>query len=164
MAKHTQIKNVFALSLVGLLLVVLPQTTLAETMSIQACQINDKKDSLRIFTVKSVQIGLNVYGPGINEQKLVHIIPNSTVCQVLHSYYRIIQKKVCCNSTDIWAINGVETVPGESFWVIKVNGNSQNYSSQSSLTEGDVLELVYMKKAQYVEHQYLSKWLSEEEK
>ena len=81
---------------------------------------------------------------------------------MLYGYYEVVNKKVCCNNTDIWSINGIETVPGESFWVIKVNGNSQNSSSQTQLFDGDSLEIVYMSKQDYESHLSLENWFEEE--
>lgn len=111
---------------------------------------------------KKVHITMIVRGPGISQEKFIGIVPGSTVSQVLDSHYKVHNSKVCASDQDIWAINGIPTIPGDSFWVIKVNGNTQNVSSQTALFESDVLELVYMTKEQYqAEHQYLQRWLSE---
>jgi len=109
----------------------------------------------------SVKISLSVKAPKLEEYKQIHIIPGSTVNQVLYGYYEVVNKKVCCNEHDIWSINGIETT-SDSFWVIKVNGNSQNYSSQSTLNEGDILELTYLSKEQYENHLALESWIEQE--
>lgn len=159
--KHLVIKNVFSLSLTVFLLGTLSEIGSTETKSVVP-YVTSQPSQIHQGEIKKVHITLSVRGPGIHQEKFIGITPGSTVSQVLDSNYDIHHSKVCASQNDIWSINGIPTVPGESFWVIKVNGNSQNVSSQTALFESDVLDLVYMTKLEYqAEHQYLERWLSE---
>jgi len=82
-----------------------------------------------------------------------------TVIEALGAVYTIEQGFVCYSPKDIVCINDVCGNLPDSYWKIKVNGNEQNYSSQSHLTEGDVLEVVYVQSGE-PSHVSLDQWLS----
>lgn len=90
----------------------------------------------------------------------------STVSQVLESAYVVKHGLVCCDSRDIWAINGLAVDPyQEKWWIIKVNGNSQNTSSQTKVYDGDTVELIYEEKTFYpATHVRLEDWISQVKK
>lgn len=81
-----------------------------------------------------------------------------TVSQALEAVYPVKHGFVCFSEKDIQCINGL-CGDGLSYWSIRVNGNQQNYSSQSHLTEGDVLEVVYVQSGE-PSHVSLDQWIS----
>lgn len=109
----------------------------------------------------AVKVRVEIKSKKFESYRTVSIVPGSTVGSVLAGISDVQLGKVCSSENDIWSINGIPTVKDESFWVIKVNGNSQNYSSQSRLFEGDVLELEYLTKKEYENHKFLEEWINE---
>lgn len=98
-------------------------------------------------------VGLLIQG----REWLLNLPPGATVNDALEAVANIKHGVVCCDSRDIQCINGLCQDPyHDAWWVIKVNGNSQNHSSHSRLSPGDVVELIYSKK---LEHQALQDWL-----
>jgi len=88
----------------------------------------------------------------------VRVPINSTISYALSSVAKVEHGVVCCDSRDIKSINGLANDPyHNSWWTIKVNGNSQNYSSHSRLSPGDVVELIYS--AGPISHRALKDWL-----
>lgn len=90
------------------------------------------------------------------------VIAGATVSQALETAYDVKHGLVCCDSRDIWAINGLAVDPyQEKWWIIKVNGNTQNVSSTTKLRDGDVVELVYLEKEFYpTAHVRLEDWVA----
>lgn len=81
-----------------------------------------------------------------------------SVSQALEVVYPVKHGFVCFSEKDIQCINGL-CGDGLSYWSIRVNGNQQNYSSQSHLTEGDVLEVAYVQSGES-SHVSLDQWIS----
>lgn len=112
--------------------------------------------------VRAASVGLLVEIPGSKLLFRHHLsLPEgSTVSQALESVYAVKHAVVCCDSRDIWSVNGLAADPyKEKWWIIKVNGNTQNTSSTRKLSDGDVVELVYMENALHpVAHVRLEDW------
>lgn len=65
----------------------------------------------------------------------------STAGSVLENAYPVKHALVCCDSRDVWAINGIPCNPyQEKWWVVLVNGNKQNSSARLVLADGDTVE------------------------
>lgn len=86
-------------------------------------------------------------------------LPNgSKVYDALEAVTIVKYGKVCCDVRDITCIDGLcGDLEKGTYWLIVVNGNSQNYSSRSRLSPGDVVELVYLSRLR--PHQTLEDWL-----
>jgi len=83
-----------------------------------------------------------------------------TVNTYLERRYSIKHGFVCKSKDDILCINDF-CGDSDYYWAIIINGNEQNTSVNSILSEGDVLELVYRSRKDS-SHENLRKWLSEE--
>ena|SRR3990167_5726092 len=145
-------RNILKAAIVLLALGFLPAPTIAsESVArtfvnrIDSAYKSERKESV----VKTMSVGLVVEIPAsrLNFRHHLEIPINSTVSQAVEFVYPVKHGVVCCDSRDIRAINGLEIDPyQEKWWVIKINGNMQNSSSQSKLKDGDVAELVYLEK------------------
>ena len=113
--------------------------------------------------VKTIQVGLLIEIPasGLLFRHHLSVPIGTTVSQALETAYTVKHGVVCCDSRDIWAINGLAVDPyKEKWWIIKVNGNTQNTSSTRKLVDGDIVELVYMENAlNPVAHIRLEDWI-----
>lgn len=92
----------------------------------------------------------------------IGIFDGATVSDALESTYDVKHGVVCCDSRDIWAVNGLASDPyKQKWWIIKINGNTQNVSSTAKLKNGDVVELEYKEDAFYpVAHVRLEEWVA----
>ena len=65
----------------------------------------------------------------------------STAGGILENAYPVKHALVCCDSRDVWAVNGIPCNPyQEKWWVVLVNGNKQNSSARLVLVDGDIVE------------------------
>ncbi len=76
---------------------------------------------------------------------MIELPVGSTISQALEAIAKVKHGLVCCDSRDIQCIDDLCGDPYKGkYWLIKVNGNSQNYSSHSRLSPGDVVELEFV--------------------
>ena len=80
-----------------------------------------------------------------------------TIDSYIESKYKIERGFVCNSSQDIKCIQGL-CGDSDYYWAISLNGDTQNTSINSTLSPGDVLELVYKKKIR-ADHRRLQDWL-----
>lgn len=122
------------------------------------------KTSLGTFETVSVGLLVEIPGSKLLFRHHLDLIEGSTVSQALETVYTVKHGLVCCDSRDIFAINGLAVDPyQEKWWIIKVNGNAQNSSSTRKLTDHDVVELIYMENATHpVAHVHLEDWVQRE--
>lgn len=103
--------------------------------------------------IKTMQVKLII----LKQIQSIELPEGSTINEALEAVTKIKHGVVCCDNRDIQCINDLCQDPYKNeWWVIKVNGNSQNYSSHSRLSPGDVVELVWTGK---IEHRRLQEWL-----
>lgn len=116
--------------------------------------------------VETISVGLLVEIPASKLLFRHHLtVPaESTVSQALETVYEVRHGVVCCDSRDIFAVNGLAIDPyKEKWWIIKVNKNTQNSSSTRKLSDGDIVELVYMENALHpVAHVHLEDWVNKQ--
>ena len=82
-----------------------------------------------------------------------------TVDSYLESRYILKRGFVCQSKNDILCVNDF-CADRYSYWAIILNGNEQNTSLNSLISEGDELVLVYRSRKES-SHENLRKWLSE---
>ena len=104
-------------------------------------------------SIKTMRVTLIV----LSHTQSLELPLGATVNNAVESVAKIKYGVVCSDNRDIQCINGLCQDPYKNYWwVIKVNGNSQNYSSHSRLSPGDVVELFYSGR---IEHRRLREWL-----
>lgn len=142
-------------------------TAIAET----SVQVADKTDnqtreflgsSKRINTFAETDLYIEIPSERLTFRHHITIAQGSTVSQVLEAAYTVKHGLVCCDSRDIWSVNGLAVDPyTQKWWIIKVNGNRQNTSSRTKVYDGDVIELVYEESAGYpASHVRLEDWVN----
>lgn len=92
----------------------------------------------------------------------IECFPGADIGSVLERAYPVRRGQVCADPIGIQCINNVcQDLDKHKYWEIRLNGNVQNTSSHSRLTEGDVLELIYVQDEAYrPTHVDLETWLS----
>ena len=110
----------------------------------------------------SVRIVVEVPASRLRFRHAIEIPLGSRAVDALRSVYNVEQGLVCCDARDVRAINGLAVDPHrEKWWVLKVNGNTQNTSSQTVLGDGDLLEAVYLEDEKYATgHVRLEDWVA----
>lgn len=127
---------------------------LAKALELDApVNLSEKLQMMSSIPVKTIHVKLIIMG-----QSHYMELPNGcTINEALEAIAEVKHGVVCCDNRDVQCINGLCQDPYKNeWWVIKVNGNSQNYSSHSRLSPGDVVELVWTGK---IEHRRLQEWL-----
>jgi hypothetical protein len=158
------ILRLFIMSLLAVISSQEPSMAKTETGSlIQSTSPSSTHYDTNINTNISIHYEMTIHIPSKNI-KISHDMESlvgTTVSQAVESIYKVSHGLVCADPRDIACINDLCQDPyKEKWWIIKVNGNVQNYSSQSRLAEGDVLELVYTEKEFYpVAHVSLQDWI-----
>lgn len=117
----------------------------------QSYSSREVKDLIKVELL--VRVDENTY------RHLLTLPREYSVNQALSAVYSVEHGFICFSEKDIRCINDVCGHLPDSYWSIKVNGNEQNYSSQSHLTEGDVLELTYVQSGEPT-HVSLREWIS----
>ena len=139
--------------IIGLLLI--SSTAFCETREMTTLYQTDRMVHLETPKVASINVRLDVkVGSNVYRHKLVLPV-GFTVAQAIDAVYEVGYGEVCLDPNGIVAINGLHQTE-KHFWSFSVNGNYQNYSSHSSLSPGDVLEVVYSDETVHVS---LESWL-----
>lgn len=130
---------------------------------VQASTTSAKLHGARVAArVGDVMLVVSVPASKLRFRHHIGIFQGATVSDALESTYDVKHGVVCCDSRDIWAINGLAVDPyRQKWWIIKINGNTQNASSTAKLKDGDVVELEYKEDAFYpVAHVRLEEWVA----
>ena len=136
------------------LFLLFPSAASALTMEAQYPELSPKNYNVSRTgtTIKTISVTLGISGYVWD----LTLPEGATINEAVESIARVKHGLVCSDSRDILCIDDICGNPYKgTYWLIKVNGNSQNYSSHSQLQSGDVVELTYTGQT---DHQRLEEW------
>lgn len=109
--------------------------------------------------LKTIKVNLEIKIPDrrFSVKRSVEIPAGFNVNETVSSLYKVVNGVVCCRQADIRCIGDVCYNPSKNyFWTISINGNYQNTSAKSLLSDQDELVLTY---SGPVQHQSLEAFL-----
>lgn len=118
------------------------QAILGKSKTISSWDVGGKSKS----GIQLIQVSVEIKIPDnkISIKKSVSIPQGFTVNEAIGALYKVKNGLVCCRTTDIRCIGAVCYNPSKNkFWIIAINGNYQNSSSTSLLSDRDELVLSY---------------------
>lgn len=71
-------------------------------------------------------------------------IETTTPLKVLQRTHKVTQGFVCFYPLEVKCIDDLCAEEGKSFWIVKVNGDSDHYNANSKIKPGDSVEWVYV--------------------